>query len=609
MIFMGDMKIGSNYLGKGQCEFRVWAPFRDSVAVHIVSPHDQVIPLQQDEWGYWQETVNADPGTLYVYQLDGSLERPDPASHYQPEGVHGYSQVVDHQFDWTDNSWQGIPLKDLIIYELHVGTFTPEGTFESIIPRLSYLQDLGITAIEIMPVAQFPGSRNWGYDGVYVYGVQESYGGPAGLKKLVDACHQAGIAVILDVVYNHLGPEGNYLWAYGPYFTDQYRTPWGNAVNFDGAYSNDVRNFFIQNALYWLDKYHIDALRVDAVHAIYDMSAQPFLQELGDAVANFNRTTPVQRYVIAESDLNDVRVIKPREDGGFGHDAQWCDDFHHILHSLLTGELSGYYEDFGKIEQLAVALREGYIYSGQYSSFRKRNHGNSAADRPAEQFVVCIQNHDQIGNRLIGDRLSTLVDFQGLKLAAAAVLLSPYVPMLFMGEEYGEEAPFQYFVSHSDPDLIEGVRTGRAEEFKAFGWDNAPDPQGTKVFEQSKLQWEKIDQDNYAVLRRWYKQLIQLRKETPALANLDRQALNVSSLSPEKVIVTHRQTGENQIFALMHFGKNAVTVSPQIPPGNFSKVIDSADKEWMGEGSQLPQQLQAGQSLTLAPLSFSLYAQ
>ena len=603
------MKIGSNYLGNGQCEFRVWAPFRDSVAVHIVSPQDQVIPLQKDESGYWQETVNADPGTLYVYQLDGSLERPDPASHYQPEGVHGYSQVVDHQFDWTDNSWQGIPLKDLIIYELHVGTFTPEGTFESIIPRLSYLQDLGITAIEIMPVAQFPGSRNWGYDGVYVYGVQESYGGPAGLKKLVDACHQAGIAVILDVVYNHLGPEGNYLWAYGPYFTDQYRTPWGNAVNFDGAYSNDVRNFFIQNALYWLEKYHIDALRVDAVHAIYDMSAQPFLQELGDAVANFNRTTPVQRYVIAESDLNDVRVIKPREDGGFGHDAQWCDDFHHILHSLLTGELSGYYEDFGKIEQLAVALREGYIYSGQYSSFRKRNHGNSAADRPAEQFVVCIQNHDQIGNRLIGDRLSTLVDFQGLKLAAAAVLLSPYVPMLFMGEEYGEEAPFQYFVSHSDPDLIEGVRTGRAEEFKAFGWDNAPDPQGTKVFEQSKLQWEKIDQDNYAVLRRWYKQLIQLRKETPALANLDRQALNVSSLSPEKVIVTHRQTGENQIFALMHFGKNAVTVSPQIPPGNFSKVIDSADKEWMGEGSQLPQQLQAGQSLTLAPLSFSLYAQ
>ncbi|MEQ8969916.1 MAG: malto-oligosyltrehalose trehalohydrolase [Coleofasciculus sp. C1-SOL-03] len=603
------MKIGSNYLGNGQCEFRVWAPFRDSVAVHIVSPHDQVIPLQQDESGYWQETVNADPGTLYVYQLDGSLERPDPASHYQPEGVHGSSQVVDHHFDWTDESWQGIPLKDLIIYELHVGTFTPEGTFESIIPRLSYLQDLGITAIEIMPVAQFPGSRNWGYDGVYVYGVQESYGGPAGLKKLVDACHQAGIAVILDVVYNHLGPEGNYLWAYGPYFTDQYRTPWGNAVNFDGAYSNDVRNFFIQNALYWLDKYHIDALRVDAVHAIYDMSAQPFLQELGDAVANFNRTTPVQRYVIAESDLNDVRVIKPREDGGFGHDAQWCDDFHHILHTLLTGELSGYYEDFGKIEQLAVALREGYIYSGQYSSFRKRNHGNSAADRPAEQFVVCIQNHDQIGNRLIGDRLSTLVDFPGLKVAAAAVLLSPYIPMLFMGEEYGEEAPFQYFVSHSDPDLIEGVRTGRAEEFKAFGWDNAPDPQGTKVFEQSKLQWEKIDQDKYAVLRRWYKRLIQLRKETPALATLDRQNLNVSSLSPEKIIVIHRTAGDSQVLGLINFAKDAVTVSPQIPPGNFSKVIDSADKEWMGEGSQLSQQLQAGQSLTLAPLSFALYCQ
>lgn len=602
------MRLGSNYLGNGQCEFRVWAPFRDSLAVHILSPQDQVIPLQKDEWGYWQETVSADPGTRYVYQLDGTLERPDPASHYQPEGVHGSSQVVDHQFDWTDQTWQGIPLKDLIIYELHVGTFTPEGTFESIIPRLSYLQDLGITAIEIMPVAQFPGSRNWGYDGVYVYGVQDSYGGPGGLKKLVDACHQAGIAVILDVVYNHLGPEGNYLWAYGPYFTDQYRTPWGNAVNFDGAYSNDVRNFFIQNALYWLEKYHIDALRVDAVHAIYDMSAQPFLQELGDAVANFNRTTPVQRYVIAESDLNDVRVIKPREEGGFGHDAQWCDDFHHILHTLLTEEQSGYYEDFGKIEQLAVALREGYIYSGQYSSFRKRNHGNSAADRPAEQFVVCIQNHDQIGNRLMGDRLSTLVNFQGLKLAAAAVLLSPYIPMVFMGEEYGEEAPFQYFVSHSDPDLIEGVRTGRAEEFKAFGWDNAPDPQGTAVFEQSKLQWEKIDQGKYGVLRRWYKRLIQLRKETPALAKLDRQTLKVFSLSPEKAIVIHRTAEDNQILALMNLGKDAVTVSPQIPPANWQKLVDSADNEWMGEGSQLPQQLQAGQSLTLAPLSFALYS-
>ncbi|MEQ9552291.1 MAG: malto-oligosyltrehalose trehalohydrolase [Coleofasciculus sp. G3-WIS-01] len=601
------MKIGSNYLGNGQCEFRVWAPLRENVAVHIVSPQDQVIPLQKDEWGYWQETVKADPGTLYVYQLDGSLERPDPASHYQPQGVHGSSQVVDHQFNWTDDSWQGIPLKDLIIYELHVGTFTPEGTFESIIPRLSYLQDLGITAIEIMPVAQFPGSRNWGYDGVYVYGVQESYGGPGGLKKLVDACHQAGIAVILDVVYNHLGPEGNYLWAYGPYFTDQYRTPWGNAVNFDGAYSNQVRNFFIQNALYWLDNYHIDALRVDAVHAIYDMSAQPFLQELGDAVANFNRTTPVQRYIIAESDLNDVRVIKPREQGGFGHDAQWCDDFHHILHTLLTDEQSGYYADFGKIEQLEVTLREGYIYSGQYSSFRKRNHGNSGADRPAEQFVVCIQNHDQIGNRLIGDRLSTLVDFQGLKLAAAAVLLSPYVPMLFMGEEYGEDAPFPYFVSHSDPDLIEGVRKGRAEEFKAFGWDNAPDPQGTEVFEQAKLQWDKIDQGKYGLLRRWYKRLIQLRKETPALATLDRQNLNVSSLSPEKIIVIHRTAGDNQVLALMNFAKDAVTVSPQIPQGNFSKVIDSADKEWMGEGSQLPQQIQAGQSLTIAPLNFALY--
>ncbi|MBE9128906.1 MULTISPECIES: malto-oligosyltrehalose trehalohydrolase [unclassified Coleofasciculus] len=602
------MKIGSHYLGDGKCQFTVWAPLREKIAVHITAPQEQLIPLEKDEWGYWQGTAAVEPGALYFYQLDGSTDRPDPVSSCQPQGVHGPSQVVARQFSWNDASWQGIPLSELIIYELHVGTFTPEGTFEAMIPRLSYLQDLGVNAIEIMPVAQFPGDRNWGYDGVYLFGVQHSYGGVEGLKKLVDAAHQAGIAVILDVVYNHLGPEGNYLWDYGPYFTDRYHTLWGSAINLDDAYSNEVRNFFIQNVLYWLDEYHIDGLRLDAVHAIYDQSAKPLLQELAEAVDTFNETASSQRYLIAESDLNDVRVIRPPELGGFGIHSQWSDDFHHALHTLLTGEESGYYLDFGSIEHLEKAFREGYVYSGQYSHYRQRNHGNSSKDRPGEQFVIFAQNHDQIGNRLAGDRLSTLIDFEGLKLAAGAVLLSPYVPLLFMGEEYGEEAPFQYFVSHGDPDLIEGVRKGRAREFEAFGWQQeVPDPQGMEVFMESKLRWQESEQGNHQVLRRWYKRLIQLRKEIPALASLNKQALNVSSLPNEKVLMVHRTAEDSQVFYMMNFAKEPVTVSPQIPQGNWQNILDSADQEWLGSGATLPQQIQAGQSLTMAPVSFGLF--
>lgn len=485
MTYRYNVSLGATYLGDGRCRFRVWAPLADSVAVHIVAPRERLEPLARGERGYYYgELEGVEPGNLYLYLLDGRKERPDPASRYQPQGVHGPSQVVDpHAFAWSDSCWFGPAQQELIFYELHVGTFTLEGTFDAMIPHLEGLRELGVTAVELMPVAQFPGSRNWGYDGVYPFAVQNSYGGPEGLMRLVDACHRCGLAVFLDVVYNHLGPEGNYLGDFGPYFTDRYRTPWGLALNFDGADSDEVRRFFIENALYWLTEFHIDGFRLDAIHAITDKGALPFLEELAAAVHRRAERLGRRVYVIGESDLNDPRVIQPRVVGGYGLDGQWSDDFHHALHSLLTGERSGYYQDFGKLVHLARAFREGYVYTGQYSAYRRRQHGDWPRLCDACQFVVFAQNHDQVGNRARGERLSTLVSFDGLKLAAGMVLLSPFVPLLFMGEEYGETAPFLYFTSHSDPTLVEAVRKGRLEEFAAFGCeDEVPDPQDEATF-------------------------------------------------------------------------------------------------------------------------------
>ena len=501
------MRPGARYLGNGASEFVVWAPLVKNMAVKVVSAPERLVPMERNESGYWTAMVSdLPPGTRYLYRLDNDRDRPDPASHFQPEGVHGPSEIVDHTtFPWQDTTWKGLPLPSMIMYELHIGTFTEEGTFDAAISRLAGLKELGINAIELMPVSQFPGSRNWGYDGVYPYAVQNTYGGPEGLKRFVDACHNRGIVVILDVVYNHIGPEGNYVWDFGPYFTDRYRTPWGRAINFDGAFSDEVRNYFINNALHWVREYHLDALRIDAIHGIFDFSAKHFLQELGEAVHLEAEALGRSVYVIPESDLNDVRVINPAEIGGYGLDAQWNDDFHHALHALITGELKGYYEDFGKVEQLEKSLREGFIYSGQYSCFRKRRHGNDSKERPAHQFVVFSQNHDQVGNRMLGDRISKLASFEALKLAAGLVILSPSLPLLFMGEEYGEDAPFLYFVSHEDMDLIEAVRTGRKEEFKPFSWEGEPpDPQSEETFRASKLDWQKRTQGHHHVLLGFY---------------------------------------------------------------------------------------------------------
>ncbi|HBB35055.1 MAG TPA: malto-oligosyltrehalose trehalohydrolase [Cyanobacteria bacterium UBA9273] len=603
------MKIGSNYLGDGRCEFTVWAPSHQEVAVQIVYPEQRILPMVKDEQWYFKVTAEGiEPGTLYFYKIAGETDRPDPASHSQPKDVHGPSEVIDHStMNWTDNNWSGIPLVEMIIYELHVGTFTPAGTFEAIISRLGELRELGVNAIEIMPVAQFPGDRNWGYDGAYPYAVQNSYGGSLGLKKLIDACHQEGLAVILDVVYNHFGPEGNYNSQFGTYFTETYKTPWGRAINFDDMYSDGVRNYFIENAVYWFEHYHVDALRLDAIHAIFDLGAKHVLTEIAEQVAALAESLGRKLYLIAESDLNDVRVIREWELGGYGIDAQWSDDFHHALHTLLTGEQKGYYQDFGKCADLAKAYKESFVYSWQYSPQRRRYHGSDASDRPAHQFVVCAQNHDQVGNRMLGERLTHLVSFEGLKLAAGAVLLSPYIPLLFMGEEYAEDTPFLYFISHTDADLVESVRQGRKREFTDFHMEGEfIDPFSVDTFQRSQLKWEKRQEGKNKVMLDLYRHLIQLRRTMPALKTLDKENLEVSAMEEDKLLLLRRGSIGSQIFCLMNFHEKEVTCS-SLPGGIWQKILDSADPQWLGSGSKMPDKLLHGQEAIVNPQSFALY--
>jgi len=596
------VEIGANYKGNRRCKFTVWAPLRKEVQLEILSNPGKVIPFTPLKEGYWHlEYEGISPGDHYLFKLGEEKSLPDPASHFQPQGVHGPSQVIDHHsFSWSDDAWRGIPLSEMIMYELHVGTFTPEGTFEAMIPRLGDLQKIGINTIEIMPVAQFPGDRNWGYDGVYLFGVQNSYGGPDGLKKLVNACHHRGISVILDVVYNHLGPEGNYLGQFGPYFTGKYKTPWGAALNFDDAYSDGVHNFFIENALYWFRDFHIDALRLDAIHAIVDEGATPFLKELSEKSDDYVQHTGRRHFLIAESDLNDVKIIKPRDLGGFGIHSQWCDDFHHALHTLLTHENQGYYMDFGTSEQLRTAYRNGFIYSGQFSPYRKRRHGNSSKDRPADQFVVYSQNHDQIGNRLDGKRLSELVSFESLKLAAGVVLLSPYIPMLFMGEEYAENSPFLYFVSHSDTDLIAAVRKGRKEEFQAFGWkEDSPDPQGMETFLKSKIHWDKREKGHHKIMLEFYQALLNSRKQVPALGNLNKDQMEVWGDDSQQTLYVHRWSDRSHV--LLVFNLDPLDRNLELPPapeGEWEKNLDSADKRWDGPGGLLPKTIR-GESVAV----------
>jgi len=570
--------LGATALPDGSTGFRVWAPRVQQVAVVFPDSGRPPVALHAEGDSYFSGTVaGVRHGDRYRYLLDGELERPDPASRYQPDGVHGPSLVVDPDlFLWQTPDWGGLPLEEYLLYELHVGTFTPQGTFDGVIDRLDYLVELGITAVELMPVAQFPGERNWGYDGTFPFAPQNSYGGPEGLKRLVDACHGRGLAVVLDVVYNHLGPEGNYLHAFGPYFTSRYQTPWGDAVNFDGPDSDPVRHFFIANALYWISEYRVDALRLDAVHGIYDLSACHILQELQQAVEQRSAELGRPAYLIAESDLNDVRLITSPEQGGFGLAAQWCDDFHHSLRTLLTNDRRGYYGDYGSFAHLSKAFRDGFVLDGCYSGFRRRRHGSSSAAVPPCCLVVCSQNHDQIGNRARGERLHEHLSLDQLKLAAASVLLSPYLPLLFMGEEYGETAPFPYFVSHGDPDLVVAVRNGRKQEFADFTEETVPDPQDEQTFLSAQLDPEQRLSGPQQELFSFYGALIRLRKELQLTACADRQLLQLIADEPNQILILIRRRFTEELICLFNYSHQRQIVDDALICGPLTVLLDSS---------------------------------
>jgi maltooligosyltrehalose trehalohydrolase len=479
----------------------VWAPHADEVRLRLRGDH---LAMQDEGHGVLSVVAQAGHGDDYAYVLDGDA-LPDPCSRRQPEGLRGPSRVVDPvRLAWTDERWHGVALAELVLYELHVGTFSDEGTFAGAIPHLRALRELGVTAIELMPVAAMPGERGWGYDGVYHWAVHEPYGGPEGLAALVNAAHGEGLAVFLDVVYNHVGASGDQaLTAFGPYFTDRYATPWGEAINFDGEGSEPVREWVLQGAEGLVRDLHLDGLRLDAIHAVYDSGARPLLEELGRRV---RRARP-GALVIAESGLNDPKVIRPAEDGGLGLDAAWADDFHHALRTLLTGEQEGYYAEFGDLADLGTALIRPHVHDGTFSTFRDRRHGARAFDRPVEQFVVFAQNHDQVGNRAFGDRLPPA----SRRLAAFTALLSPFTPMLFMGEEYGEPNPFLFFADHIDEEIVVATREGRRREFAsfaAFAGEEVPDPMAVETFARSKLSREEEPG-----LRELYKRLLVLRRE------------------------------------------------------------------------------------------------
>jgi maltooligosyltrehalose trehalohydrolase len=580
---------GVSFAENGSATIVLWAPNAQTVA--IILPGKQELALNAGERGYWRlATDKLKPFDRYQFLLDGSNQLPDPASRSQPDGVHGQSQALDlGSFSWAANNWQNPPLAEYIIYELHTGTFTADGTFEGIASKLKYLKELGITAIEIMPVAQFPGNRNWGYDGVCPYAVQNSYGGAEGLMKLVDACHQNGLAVILDVVYNHVGPEGNYFNEFGPYFTDKYNTPWGNAVNFDDAGCDEVRNYFVQNVLMWFRDFRIDALRMDAVHAIKDFSPKHILQQIREAVDDQMTKTGRAHYLIIEFDLNDKRFIDPIDEHGYGMHAQWIDEFHHALRVTAGGERNGYYADFDGIKHLAKSYMDAYVYDGIYSAERQKTFGTKA-DNPGGQFVVFSQNHDHVGNRMLGERSSTLFSVNMQKLMAAAVMVSPYLPMLFMGEEYSEQNPFLYFVSHTDKQLIEAVRKGRKNEFKAFHTQGeAPDPQSEGTFERSKLNWESKSEDRGLNMLLYYKKLIDLRKTLPALRNVNRKNMSVTYNEQQQTLQLHRWESENQIYCFMNFSKGQHPFS--LPVENLKIVLDSSECNNTSENILQPQSI------------------
>jgi maltooligosyltrehalose trehalohydrolase len=551
----------------------VWAPYAKAVDLIL---GEQRIALRAAACGYWQADVSAPAGQNYKYSIDGAAALPDPRSRWQPAGVHGASQILEAIADpgpQSRGAFRAVPLREAIIYELHVGTFTAEGSYAAAQAKLPHLCELGVTHLELMPLATFPGQRGWGYDGVDLFAPFPAYGTPMELATFVRACHSQGLAVMLDVVYNHLGPDGNYLGAYGPYFTDRYQTGWGAAINYDGPQSDEVRRFIIDNALMWLKDYEFDGLRLDAVHAIFSFEAVHVLEELSNAVKALSVELSRPLVLIAESDLNDPRLVHSAARGGYGLDAHWADDFHHALHRFFTGETDGYYADFQGLRDVATALRDGYVYQGQYSAHRGRRHGRPPTGVEAHQLVVSSQNHDQVGNRAQGERLSALLQLPQLKAIAALTLLSPFVPLLFQGEEWGAGTPFLYFTDHQDPELGRLVAEGRSREFSAFRWRGAvPNPQELSTFERSKLDWSELSRPRHAELFEWYRRLIQLRRdrvEVPRASRMDslKPRIHFDDAAPWLTFV------HNGVLAAFNFGGQAQRVP--LPAGEWNLVLRS----------------------------------
>ncbi|MCF0069192.1 malto-oligosyltrehalose trehalohydrolase [Dyadobacter sp. CY261] len=598
---------GVTFSEQGEAQVLVWASKAEKVQMEF-GGSAQPLDLEKGEYGFWTlETGKLLPGDRYSFLIDGQGPYPDPATLHQPDDVHGPSEAFDLQkFEWTDQDWKNPSMKDYIIYELHVGTFTDQGSLDAIRAKLDYLVQLGINAIEIMPLSQFAGNRNWGYDGVFPYSVQNSYGGPAALQRLVNACHAKGIAVVLDMVYNHLGPEGNILGTFGHYFTDKYHTPWGDAINFDDQWSDAVRHYFLQNTLMWFRDFHIDGLRLDAVHAIKDFGPKHILREIRESVDALSQETGREHYLIVEMDLNDTRFVDPIEKNGYGMHAQWIDEFHHALRVSSGQERSGYYSDFDGVVALAKSFRDAYVFDGIYSEHRKRKFGMKADGIPGHQFIVFSQNHDHVGNRMLGERTSQLVSFEMQKLLAGAVFISPFVPLLFMGEEWSETNPFQYFVSHTDPELAEAVRKGRKSEFAAFHLEGeAPDPVAAETFENSKIQWNLPDQEPHQSMFRYYQKWIALRKTEPVLKECDRTGLSVEVFEENKLIIVQRVWEQQHLVAFLNFSKSSQNASLPSEHSAWQKLIASSDPIWNGS-QELSERLDEG-ALTVPAESITVY--
>jgi maltooligosyltrehalose trehalohydrolase len=603
---LADRGLGATRVDDNTWSFVVWVPHHRSVSLQVMTEAgEDKYPLSDAADGYFAADVSG-LGTSpdYRYVLGDGSVLADPASRWQPAGVHGPSRAFDpSRFDWNDTGFSMPRLIESVIYELHIGAFTADGTFDAAIEHLDELVDLGVTAVEPMPIAAFPGTRNWGYDGVFPFATQHSYGGPQGFQRFVDACHRRGLAVILDVVYNHLGPEGNILGSFAPYFTDVYRTPWGAAVNFAEAGSDEVRRYFTENAIMWLRDFHVDGLRLDAIHGIVDPTASPFLRELTATIGGLAVDLDRRLTLIAESADNNPLVVSSSDVGGQGFDAQWNDDFHHSLHVAVTGERTGYYQDYDGLEDLARAYNEGFVYQGQHSMFRDRRHGAPSRSVPRDRFVVFAQNHDQVGNRAGAERLSSLVEPAVARLAAAALLLSPFVPLLFMGEEYAEPAPFPYFISHGDADLVEAVRQGRAAE---FGRDaDVFDPASESTFSRARLDRSHRDSAVGRGFVALYRALLNARRRHPVLS--DPEAIHSEATVTAELLTVARRSTTSMAFAALNFGSTEATAAADVGAPSWSRVLDSADPDIGGDGARCPEQLAAAELLPLGPYGFCLY--